>query len=365
MVHVIGFDIGGANTKAASIRTREGSIDELKVASRYFPIWKRGKKGLSNTIEKLRKQLSSSTRLDGVGLTMTAELSDVYRNKKEGVNHILDCVEQVFVDSSLLVLDVDANLISVEEARIEPLRVAAANWAATGWIVSRLLGNCIVIDTGSTTTSIVPIVGGLIAAEGKTDLEKLLNGELVYTGCLRTNVSAIIDSIPIRGGSARVSSELFALSGDIHLILGNISEVEYTTETADGRGKKREEALERLARVVCADVEMLTEQEITCIAEHVYEAQIRQIAHALNQVYSRTELGGKGEVEVVVTGLGRDFLARNAARRAGFTRIVDFGEMIKYDAAIASPSVGVALMMANRMEEIKLGGRPEAWRKSS
>ena len=85
-------------------------------------------------------------------------------------------------------------------------------------------------------------------ARGKTDLEKLMCGELVYTGSLRTNVAAIVHSIPIRNGVAGVASELFALSGDVHLVLGNISEEDYTSETADGRGKTVPEALARLSQ---------------------------------------------------------------------------------------------------------------------
>jgi probable H4MPT-linked C1 transfer pathway protein len=106
-------------------------------------------------------------------------------------------------------------------------------------------------------------------------LEKLVNGELVYTGALRTNVAAIVNAVPVRGGMARVSSELFATSGDVHLVLGNIGEEDFSTDTADGRGKSRAEALARLARVVCADVEMLSEGEIVRIAEHVYRKSNR------------------------------------------------------------------------------------------
>ncbi len=85
-----------------------------------------------------------------------------------------------------------------------------------------------VVDVGSTSTSIIPIVNGQVAAHGKTDLDKLICGELVYTGSLRTNVAAIVQSIPIRNGVAGVASELFALSGDVHLVLGNITEKDYT-----------------------------------------------------------------------------------------------------------------------------------------
>jgi len=140
--------------------------------------------------------------------------------------------------------------------------------------------NCIIIDVGSTTTSIIPVIDGKIVAEGRTDLEKLQNGELVYSGSLRTNVATILDGIPVKGRVTRVSSELFSQSGDVHLLLGNIGKEEYTAETCDGRGKTRREASARLARVICADTDMLTEQEIANMAQFVYDRQVEQISEA-------------------------------------------------------------------------------------
>ena len=160
---------------------------------------------------------------------MTAELSDAYQTKREGVNHILDCVKTVFPEVPIYVLNTDAELESLDVAKQQPLGVAAANWAATGWLVAQQLKNCVVVDVGSTSTSIIPIINGKVAALGKTDLDKLICGELVYTGSLRTNIAAIVQSIPIRNGVAGVSSELFALSGDVHLVLGNITEKDYTS----------------------------------------------------------------------------------------------------------------------------------------
>lgn len=350
MVNVIGWDIGGVNTKAALIKTCDNSLRELKTAMEYFPIWMRGKKQLPAVLERLRDQIARSITLDGVGVTMTAELSDVYWSKREGVNHVLDCVAQVFTNVPAFILDAKANLKSIEEARREPLKVAAANWSATGWMVAQLIRNCIIVDSGSTTTCVIPVINGEIAAVGETDLEKLQNGELIYTGSLRTNVATIVNSVPIRGGIAWVSSELFALSGDVHLILGNIKEDEYTTETADGRGKTRMKCLARLARVVCADIEMLTELEIVNMARYIYEAQVEQVAGGLKQVYNRLKSHLKEDITIVATGLGRNFLVKKAAQRLGFNRVIDLSELIGAGAAIASPSVGVALMVATKLE---------------
>jgi probable H4MPT-linked C1 transfer pathway protein len=359
VVDVLGLDIGGANTKATYIKTKDGAVKEQRTALEYFPVWKDGKEHLPQVLEKLKQKVADSTKLDGVGVTITAELSDAYMTKKEGINHVLDCVTEVFPELPTFILDSEATLLTVEDVRKDTLRVASANWAATGWMIGQLIKNCIVIDVGSTTTSIIPVIDGKVVAAGKTDIEKLGNGELVYSGSLRTNVATIVNSIRVKGRITRVSSELFAQSGDVHLLLGNIRQEDYTAETCDGRGKTRKEAAARLARVVCADGDMLSEKEIVAMAQYVYDRQIEQIASGLKQVYERTKQSLQEENVAVVTGLGRNFLARKAAEKVGFKQIIDMKELVGQGGAVVSPSFGVALMVATGLE-----GKTVKWKQS-
>jgi (4-(4-[2-(gamma-L-glutamylamino)ethyl]phenoxymethyl)furan-2-yl)methanamine synthase len=354
LVNVLGFDIGGANVKAAFIKTENCTLQDVKVAMEYFPVWRDPEK-LSKVLLTLKKCLGAKG-LDALGVTMTAELSDAYQTKREGVCHILACVKEAFPEVAIYILNSNAELKSLTLAEKDPLGAAAANWAATGWIVGQRLKDCVVVDVGSTSASIIPILNWQVAARGKTDLDKLLCGELVYTGSLRTNVAAIVQSIPVKNGVAGVASELFALSGDVHLALGNITTKEYTSETADGRGKSLAEALARLARVVCADMEMLTQQEIINMAKYIYENQILQVAKGLNNVYSYTEKQASNEVPVVVTGLGKDFIAKKAAEKIGVKTIIDLVSLMQTDVAVATPAFGVALMTA-----IKLEGENVKW----
>ncbi len=350
MVGVLGLDIGGANTKAAFVRTENGFLAGSKVKLEYFPFWRRDSEQVCSMLSSLKGQMVGLERLDCVGVTMTAELSDVYRTKSEGINHILDCICKVFDSTQILVLDVDSHLRSVNYARAEPLKVASANWAATGWLVSKRIQDCVVVDVGSTTSSIITIIQGKVHVLGKTDLEKLISGELIYTGSLRTNVATIVNYLPLRGGIARVSSELFSQSGDVHLLLGNIKETEYTAETADGKGKTFSDALARIAHVVCADTEMLTKQEILQISEYIYAQQVKQIAEGLKAVYSRLKPDAKQTIPTAVTGLGRNFLAKSAAKIAGIAEIIDLADLLPASAVLASPAMGIALMTATKLE---------------
>jgi len=347
LVDVLGLDIGGANTKVAYIQTEKDKIKNVEVIVEYFPVWK-NPDNLVLVLQKLVDVLGD--RFDAVGVTMTAELSDVYSTKREGVEHILGCVKKVFPNNFLYVLNTNARLVSFEEACVVPLEVAAANWMATGWLISQYFENCVIIDVGSTSTSIIPVINGKVTAQGKTDLDKLICGELVYTGSLRTNLATIVQTVPIKGTVATVSSELFALSGDVHLILNNIQELQYNSETADGKASTKKNALTRLARLICADTEMLTDKELTTMAQYIYEKQIQQIATGLNQVYQYTKKTATTKVPVIIAGLGKNFLAKKAAEQINADLIMDLDELFHTKVTLAVPAVGVALMVAKQIE---------------
>ena len=103
MVNVLGFDIGGANTKAAFVNVKNGKLVKSEVAVEYFPVWKHPEK-LANVLLAIKEHLGTG-KLDGVGVTMTAELSDAYQTKREGVNQILGCVKKAFPRRTPLYLE--------------------------------------------------------------------------------------------------------------------------------------------------------------------------------------------------------------------------------------------------------------------
>ena len=55
-----------------------------------------------------------------------------------------------------------------------------ANWHAGAALIARYCREALLIDMGSTTTDIIPIVAGAVAARGYTDAERLTTGELAY-----------------------------------------------------------------------------------------------------------------------------------------------------------------------------------------
>jgi (4-(4-[2-(gamma-L-glutamylamino)ethyl]phenoxymethyl)furan-2-yl)methanamine synthase len=297
MVTTLAVDVGGANTKAAWF---DGAT--LRTVSRPFEVW-RDRDALSTVLREV-----AAGPADAVAITMTAELSDAFRTKREGVAFVLDAAEDALGDRPLSVLTTAGELVTVQAARARPWDVAAANWVATALAVADAHPDALLIDVGSTTADIVPIAAGRVAATGHNDLERLLAGELVYTGVLRTNLAAIAPRVPVRGQWCRVSSEYFAISADVHLVLGHLAPEAYDCPTPDGRPATVAFARERIARLVCSDLEQLGEGDVDAIAAFLHGEQLRQIEDAARRVQLPADM------PVVAVGSGA-FLGREVAAR--------------------------------------------------
>src|SRR5918992_1225976 len=157
---VVGLDVGGANTKAV---WRNG--DERRALSRPFEVW-RDREALAAVLREV------VAGVEAVALTTTAELSDAFRTKREGVRFVLDAAEAALglgaglvLDAAeaaldgppLLVFTTAGELVPVDDARARAAEVAAANWMASALAVAALCPDALMVDVGSTTTDVVPI----------------------------------------------------------------------------------------------------------------------------------------------------------------------------------------------------------------
>ena len=333
---IAGFDIGGANTDLAVIDFEDGEIKNMEVDFAYLPMWSNND-DLSHVLVELIENICPVSEIDAVGISMTAELVDAYDTKKDGVLDIVKKCEETFT-CPIAYVGVDG-MISKSEIEKDPLKAAAANWIATAQIATLISDNCIFIDTGSTTTDIIPIKEGHECAIGKSDFDRSATGELVYTGTLRTNLASFLDKVEINGKEYRVASELFAQTADVYMVLDLITEDDYICDTFDGEGKSKIDCARRIARVVCADLEMLSMEDIVEMSEVIHQKQIAQIADGLKQVVET-----QGLDLIITTGLGKDILDRPAAELLGL-KVKSMGDILSDDECTVAPAVGTAVMM--------------------
>jgi probable H4MPT-linked C1 transfer pathway protein len=332
---IAGLDIGGANTDLAIVEfSSSGEIKTIKTHDMYLPMWMENERLGDAIISMLGPDYEN---LDAFGVSMTAELVDAYSTKREGV---VDIANKVLEVSNVPLGFVGQDgMIEYDELLKNPMNVAASNWIATSKLAANICPDCIMIDTGSTTTDIIPILNSRECSQGRTDLGRLATGELVYTGLLRTNLATLVDKVPLKDNWVRVASELFTITADVHMVLGNINEEDYTCSTPDAGGKSIEECLQRIARLVCADMELLDVGEVEEIAAYIYNCQVSRVAEALSEVSQR-----RGIDEVIATGLGMDIIGKEATNRLGLN-YTGMDTLLTKEQCKVAPAVGTALMM--------------------
>lgn len=351
---VLGLDIGGANTKGCYLeRDGDGAL-KVKGRSFYHEVW-RDPEGLGDVLAGFRLFGGLRTRKgpDRIALAMTAELCDCFESKAEGVLFILRTVEKVFPEVPVFIWTTGQVFVSPAAIRNEPLQAAAANWLASAAALAGspyLRDAAIFADMGSTTTDILPIIPGKVLAKGRTDTERLLRGELLYTGLLRTPVHSLLDEVYIDGSRCRVAHEYFAITADVYRLLGLITETAYKVATPDGKGRDTEACAKRLARVVGAEPEELGSETMYWLARMVMEKQTNQIVDNVLQIVSAKDV--PPPQQLIVTGTG-SFMLKEVARRLGVP-VIPWWKMIPGARAYPAMTCYTAAWLLSQREQVRM-----------
>ena len=332
----LGWDIGGSNTKMC--RVVDGQV--RMAVTRPFEV-RHAPAELASVLRALAAEAGEGHAIEAHAVTMTAELSRVFLTKREGVAFVLDAVESALGHAPVRVFTVDGVFVTPADARRDPLRVAAANWMATASLLSRTHPDAVLVDIGTTTADVIPIVAGRVVAAGTTDPERLASGELLYTGAVRTPVEALAAEVCVQGRRYTLAAEGFALSADVHLWRGELAPRDVTGGTADGRPATRAAAGDRLARALCADRELMDDAAVTALADALAAAQTERVAAAIRHV-----VAGHPSIRCAVVAGAGAFIATRAARAAGLEPIA-LADAHGDDASRCAPAAAVALLLEN------------------
>ena len=168
---------------------------------------------LTGRLEAVLARFPETTR---VVATMTGELADCFATKAEGVAAITGALVAAAGDRPVWLWSIREGFVTPDRALQRLFDVAASNWHALATWVGRQvpLGRTLLIDIGTTSSDLIPLHDGQPRAQGATDLERQLHGELVYTGARRTPLCAVPGPVTLRGDrkSTRLNSSHSSVS---------------------------------------------------------------------------------------------------------------------------------------------------------
>ncbi len=150
---ILGLDIGGANTKAALVNFKNSEIIDSFSYLEYFPFWEKTLDDIPRMFERILKKVSEektvkSKDINYLSITITAELSDAFQTKREGISTILNALEQVFERDKMFFINNECKFPNLFQVKTDSLSIAAANWVSTAIFLGNYLHDCILIDGG-------------------------------------------------------------------------------------------------------------------------------------------------------------------------------------------------------------------------
>ncbi|MBL1140775.1 MAG: H4MPT-linked C1 transfer pathway protein [Proteobacteria bacterium] len=333
----IGWDIGGAHLKIAAVN----ETGKLIFVEQYaLPIWQ-GISQLEDLIPKVLKMLPSGSNSHAV--TITAELSDIFKDREEGV-HLLINVLKNKLGADVNLYAVDNGLLDLDNAKNSPSQIASANWHASASYTALLTGSGVFIDIGSTTTDIISFSDNKINNRGVDDQSRLRFDELVYTGVIRTPLMALANKVPFNGEWQNIAAENFATTADINRILSYLNEGDDLMETADGNNKDVEGSLRRLARMLGMDfINSDDTKSLYELAEYFEKLQLQLLTKSVLTVLSNFP---DNDTKIIGAGVG-SFLIKKIAQKINvpfrpFSDLCDSDEKLHHKCNVCAPAVAVA-----------------------
>ena len=310
-----GHASGGHRRREHQGRPAAGT--SLRTVSRPFEVW-RDRDALAAV---LREVAAEAGEADAVAITMTAELSDAFRTKREGVAFVLAAAEEALGDRPLSVLTTAGELVPMGEARARPWDVAAANWMATALAVADALPRR--------------------AADRRRQHDRRRRpdrragasrrpGTTTSSACRRASSSTPACCAPTSRRSRRACRSAAAgarwrrstsRSAPTSISSSAISRRRrYDCPTPDGRPATVAFARERIARLVCSDADQLDAGEIDAIAAFLHGEQLRQIEDAARRVRASAAARGarrRGRLRRLPGARGRRAARASGRRRSG------------------------------------------------
>jgi probable H4MPT-linked C1 transfer pathway protein len=339
---VIGWDLGGANLKFARIEERRVAEATLVPCP------------LRQDASKFDAALAEALALCPAGavhaVTMTGELSDVFSDRARGVAYLVEMMRKS-TDGEAIFYGARAGFLHHYGAVEHASDVASANWHASATFIAQISPDALLIDAGTTTTDLIPVKDGAVAARGYSDGERLAEGELVYTGVVRTPVMAVARNAPFKGRMQGIAAERFATMADVWRLLGALPAGADPYPTPDLKGKSTQESAARLARMLGRDAGIADLLAYVDLARYFADCQLAELEAAALALVAREGL--TADAPVIGAGCGR-FVARHLAARLGrryrdFAELIDCAPQARDMAGTCAPAVAVGLLAAHEL----------------
>lgn len=268
--------------------------------------------------------------------------------------HTGELLERLFPGSDVRLLGAEGRMYTLAEARAltgpQVVRFAATKFWGSAYLASKLIADGLSIDTGTTSTDLIPIVGGRpdpLAAQDpdRYNLDRLKTQRFSWYGMTATPLDYLAHEAEAEG--------------EVWPLYPRVAKTEVLTAILDlaprdlaqahaygGQFPSVEAARFQLAQACGLDVQLIGAERLEAIARDLYRRMVDRIAASVRRVAGLAGLGPLEHAQGAVMGLGRASVARDALLQAGFREehLVDVEALLGSELSSVSTAYGAALL---------------------
>jgi uncharacterized hydantoinase/oxoprolinase family protein len=267
--------------------------------------------------------------------------------------HTLELLERIFPAASLRFLGAEGRLYTLSEARAltgpQVVRFAATKFWGSAYLASKLIPHGLSIDTGTTSTDLIPIVDGkpdpLAAGDpDRYNLDRLKTERFIWYGMTATPLDYLAHEAEAAGERWPLYPRM-AKTEVLTAILGLAPRELTEAHAYGGQFPSVEAARFQLAQACGLDVHLIGEEKLAEIARDLTRRMVERIAASVRKVAGHADLGPLENAYGAVMGLGRESVAREALLQAGFLpeRLIDVEAVLGAGLSSVSTAYGAAL----------------------
>ena len=295
----LGIDIGGAHIKIVGLDQFQ-NICLIKYRKCY--LWKNPKK-LKQEVTFINSLSNNKNILCGV--TMTAELCDIFPDRLTGAKLILnECKKIKF--KTFLYSKSDKVFEKLQSNNLSNLM--SMNWHSIGKYLTHFVKNALIIDLGSTTTDFICIKNGKIMNKAFNDFKRLSNGEILYTGLMRTPLFAIKKNVKYKSKNISIIPEYFSNTSDIYRINKKIKKEFDIDDETDFSDKNVIGSYKRIARSFGMDYHSKDKFFIKKLSENIMNEQLNTINKNTEKLLKKFNM--KKKSLIILSGIGQEVLKK-------------------------------------------------------
>jgi len=271
--------------------------------------------------------------------------SPLFASAQETVEFIITSVTKFIHPANITFYTHDEKFVSINEALANPAKIVSVGWKALGkclWQMAKKDG--LIVDFSTRTTSFIPIKDGKLLSESQNDFERMKNDELIFYGFLETNVAFIQPKFEFAGELYNLPFEPHVITADLFLITGDLQSNDYITDTPDKKAKFREDALDRLKRMLCVIDDSFSENDLVKVAHLMKVRMLEKINQIIKKKLQESQL-----TKIIITGMGSDLLYQFLFDKNEYVDIIQASDILK--TAEINPSYSLAYIYATKKDD--------------